>query len=113
MTVRGSKIVLAAAVAAGLAASATDALALDRRIRLINESSEAIHEFHASNTGRSRWEEDILGRRILQPGASVIINLDDGSGFCKFDFKTVMESGRALVKRNVNICQLETYRITD
>lgn len=99
-----------------LGATATvpsDAARLDRRIRLINGSSEVIQEFHASNTGRSRWEEDILGRRVLQPGASVVINLDDGSGFCKFDFKTVMESGRVMVKRNIDICQLETYRITD
>ena len=113
MPSRRSLAVLAATVALGVAGSATDALALDRRIRLINESSETIHEFHASNTGRNRWEEDILGRRTIQPGGSVVINLDDGSGFCKFDFKTVMESGRALVKRNINICQLETYRITD
>ena len=85
----------------------------DRRIRLINASSETIQEFHASNTGRTRWEEDILGRRVLRPGDSVIINLDDGSGYCRFDFKTVMESGKSLVKRNIDICKLETYRITD
>ena len=78
-----------------------------------NALEKTIQEFHASNTGRTRWEEDILGRRVLRPGDSVIINLDDGSGYCRFDFKTVMESGRSLVKRNIDICKLETYRITD
>lgn len=103
----------AAAVTAGWISCGSDALALDRRIRLINDSSGTIVEFHASNTGRSRWEEDILGQQTVPPGRSIVINLDDGSGFCRFDFKTVMESGKSLVKRNINICTLETYRVTD
>ena len=103
----------AAAVTAGWVACGADAMALDRRIRLINDSSNTIVEFHASNIRRSRWEEDILGRQVLPPGRSVIINLDDGSGLCRFDFKTVMEGGKEMVKRNINICTLETYRITD
>ena len=110
---RAVRILLAAAAVLGSTVLPSGAAPLDRRIRLINASSETIREFHASNTGRSRWEEDILGRRVLQPGDSVVINLDDGSGFCRFDFKTVMESGRSLVKRNIDVCKLETYRITD
>ena len=103
----------AAAVTAGWVSFGSYALALDRRIRLINDSSDTIVEFHASNTGRGRWEEDILGQQVVPPGRSVVINLNDGSGYCRFDFKTVMENGKSLVKRNVNICALETYRITD
>lgn len=113
MLVSASWGVFAACVLVGVTVGAADANALDRRVRLINESSETIQEFHASNTGRNRWEEDILGRRTIAPGKSVVINLDDSSGYCKFDFKTVMESGKSLVKRNVNICTLENYRITD
>lgn len=50
------------------------------RIRLINESSFTINEFRASNINRCNWEEDILGRWILKPGQSIVINLNDGSG---------------------------------
>lgn len=96
-----------------LLASVAAANAEDRRIRLINDSSLAIVEFHASNTGRSSFEEDILGQHVLRPGQSVVINLDDGSGYCTFDFLTVMSNRNKIVKRNVNVCQLETYRITD
>ena len=69
----------AAAVTAGWVSFGSDALALDRRIRLINDSSDTIVEFHASNTGRGRWEEDILGQQVVPPGRSVVINLNDGS----------------------------------
>jgi hypothetical protein len=92
---------------------ATDAAAQDRRIRLINESSMTIREFYASNVNRRGWEEDILGRRQIPPGRSMVINLDDGSGHCRFDFKTVMSNGRSIEKRNVDVCRLETYRITN
>lgn len=89
------------------------AKAEDRRIKLINESSSTIVEFHASNVGRNGFEEDILGKRIVGPGQSIVINLDDGSGYCKFDFLTVMRNGQKIVKRNIDVCTVETYRITD
>jgi hypothetical protein len=72
-----------------------------------------IVEFHASNIGRDSFEEDILGRRVVRPGESVVINLDDGSGYCKFDFLTVMRSGQRIIKHNVDVCQISSYRITD
>lgn len=92
---------------------AKDAAAQDRRIRLINESSMTIREFYASNINRRGWEEDILGRRQIPPGRSLVINLDDGSGHCRFDFKTVMSNGRSIEKRGVDVCRLQTYRITN
>jgi len=83
----------------------------NRRIRLINDTNRSIVEFHASNVGTNSWEEDILGRNVLAPGNEVTINLNDGSGYCKFDFLTVMRGGQQVVKRNVNICEIESYRI--
>ena len=91
----------------------TAANAEDRRIKLINESSSTIVEFHASNVGQSGFEEDILGKRVVAPGESIVVNLDDGSGYCKFDFLTVMRNGQKVVKRNVNVCEVSTYRISD
>lgn len=85
----------------------------DRRVRLINNSSKTIIEFHASNTRRDKWEEDILGNRTVAPGQSITINIDDGTGSCNFDFMTVMRGGQQVVKRNVNVCQVANYTITD
>ena len=100
-------------LATTLLVACTEANAEDRRVKLINESSQTIVEFHASNVGRSGFEEDILGKRTVGPGQSITINLDDGSGYCKFDFLTVMRNGQKIVKRNVNICEVSTYRISD
>jgi hypothetical protein len=102
--------VLALAV---LAAGAVDAAALDRRVRINNNSSYDIIEFYASNKGSKSWEEDILGRNILPAGSSVVINIDDGSGYCKYDFLAVFEDGDELVKYDNNVCELSQFNYTD
>lgn len=96
-----------------LAAGAVDAAALDRRVRINNKSSYDIIEFYASNTGSRSWEEDILGRDILPSGSSVVINIDDGSGYCKYDFLAVFEDGDEVVSNYNNVCELSDFNFTD
>ncbi len=107
----------AAAAAAFISASAllaaTPASAEDRRVNIINETSYTIVEFYASNVGENAWEEDILGRDMLAPDESVVIDIDDGSGHCLYDFRAVFEDGDELVKNRINVCQIESYSYTD
>ena len=107
------KSLSAALALAVLAAGVVDATALDRRVRINNNSSYDIIEFYASNTGTSSWEEDILGRDILPSGSSVVINIDDGTGYCKYDFLAVFEDGEELVKYDNNVCELSQFNYTD
>ncbi|QQR34562.1 hypothetical protein JI749_09170 [Devosia oryziradicis] len=96
-----------------LAIGVVDAAALDRRVRINNRSSYDIVEFYASNTGTRSWEEDILGRNILPSGSSVVINIDDGSGYCKYDFLAVFEDGDEVVSNDNNVCELSDFNFTD
>jgi hypothetical protein len=104
------KLFLAALLALSTAAAALPVVAnadsLDRRVTLINNSHETIREFHASNVDRQSWEEDILGRSVLPPGHQVVINLNDGTGHCNFDFLTVMEDGEKVIKHHINVCRV-------
>ncbi|MBE0579456.1 hypothetical protein [Devosia sp.] len=68
---------------------------------------------YASNTGSRSWEEDILGRDILPSGSSVVINIDDGSGYCKYDFLAVFEDGDEVVSNDNNVCELSDFNFTD
>ncbi|MDP2063004.1 MAG: hypothetical protein Q8J98_07850 [Phaeovulum sp.] len=98
------------AVAASLVASiALPAAALDRRVRIINNTKFTIVEFYGSHTGTTSWQEDILGRDVLRPGNSVNINFDDGTGYCVFDFKAVFNDGDVLEKYGVNVCEISSY----
>ena len=59
---------------------------------------------------RTTWQEDILGDDVVPPGKDVRINVDDGSGHCKYDFKAVFDDGDALIRRNINVCEIRSYR---
>jgi hypothetical protein len=84
-----------------------------REVLVVNHSHTTIREFHASNVSRSGYEEDILGRRVLPPGGVARINLDDGSGYCRFDFLTIFEDGTRVERRNVDVCTVTQYTLTD
>ena len=96
-----------------LALTNTAAMALDRKVQINNKTSYTIVEFYASNTGTADWQEDILGTDVLASGSSVMINIDDGSGYCKFDFLAVFDDGDQLVSSDNNVCELATFNFTE
>lgn len=103
----------AALALAILALGVVQASALDRRVRINNNSSYDIIEFYASNTGSNSWQEDILGKDILSAGSSVMINIDDGTGYCKYDFRAVFEDGDEVTSTDNNVCELSDFSFTD
>jgi hypothetical protein len=86
---------------------------LNREMYLVNRSDSSIIGFYASNIGTNSWEENILSGEELDPGYRVRMNLDDGTGYCRFDFKTVFQDGSYVIRRNVDVCQLVDYTITN
>jgi hypothetical protein len=100
------KTVLAAVLASTIALPAA---ALDRRVTIVNDTNYTIMQFYGSNKGTDSWEEDILGRDVLRPGQSVRIDFDDGTGYCKFDFKAIFDDDDVLVARGINVCKIGTY----
>jgi len=85
------------------------AMALDRKVLIVNNTGYDIVAFYGSNKGSDSWEEDILGNNILPAGSSVNVNFDDGTGYCKFDFRAEFEDGDVLVKKNINICEIGRF----
>lgn len=98
-----------AAIFAASSASAQD----DRRVKIINETDYVVVAFYGSNAGSQDWEEDILGQDVLRPGQSVVINFDDGSGYCKFDFLAKFEDGDQVEKRGIDVCKTSVFRLTE
>jgi hypothetical protein len=97
----------------GLAITASAASALDRRVNINNKTQSVMTEFYASNTGADTWQEDILGKYVLDAGGSVTVNIDDGTGYCKYDFKAVFDDGSEVVSPNNNVCELSDFNITE
>lgn len=90
-------------------AIALPAAALDRRVTLVNNTGFTIVEFYGSNTGENNWQEDILGPDVLPSGSSVVINFDDATGYCMFDFRAVFDDGDVLERGGVNVCEIGTF----
>jgi len=89
------------------------ASAEDRRVRIINETNHTIVRFYASNVNATSWEEDILGQSVLKPGQSVVVNIDDGSGYCLYDFKAVFDDDDSLERKRIDVCKISSYRYTE
>ena len=100
---------LATLLAIALAGSAQ---ALDRQVRIVNASSFEIVELYGSRVD-ARTPRNILGEATLPAGASVDVDLEDGSGYCMYNFRAVFDDGAVLERRRVNVCEVGTFRYTD
>jgi hypothetical protein len=95
-------------VLVGLAggASADD---LDRRVEIVNNTGVTIVAFFGSHVDAKTWEENIFDGNVLPSGRSVVVNFDDGTGYCVFDLRAEFADGDVLEEPDVNICEIGTY----
>jgi len=100
-------------IMAFLAATAAQADNFNRRVKIENYTSQTMMYFYASNVDRTTWEEDILGSSVVPAGRSIMINIDDGSGYCRFDFRAIFADGSESVRSGVNVCEVGVYTYYD
>lgn len=104
-----TKILGAVLVTGSLVAGMGNAFAYDRHVEIINKTDSPIVNFYASNVGTNDWQEDMFGNGVLNPDHEVNVNFNDGSGYCKFDFRAVFADGTVLVQQNVNVCEIPAF----
>jgi len=103
-------VAVAALVGLFFLATVTPSQAENRNVRIINETSWTMVEFYASNVGADTWEEDILGYDVLPSGDSIMMDIDDGTGYCLYDFKAVFADGDVLTRERIDVCTISSYR---
>lgn len=86
--------------------------AADRSVDIVNKTGLTMIHFYASNSGTNSWEEDILGNDKLANGDTQPINVKDGTGACKFDFKAVFAGGASSIRENIDVCSISTFTYT-
>jgi hypothetical protein len=109
----GLSVLVAGTCIAAACLSADPAGALDRRVKIINNTSQIMVKFQASNRDSRSWEEDILGQDIIKPGHTVNVNINDGKGYCVFDFRATFRGGQTVVRRGVNVCRVASWTLND
>ena len=92
-------------------AFAAPAFAQDRKVTIVNNSGFTISYLYGSNVGTTFWEEDLLSSNVLSSGATVDVNFNDTTGYCRFDLRAIFDDGTELVRRDVNVCEIGTFTI--
>jgi hypothetical protein len=108
----GSVVMAGSVLCAVQTATGPPASALDRHIQLTNDTRIAIVEVYLAQVGTGRWQSDLLGDEILLPANSMFVNFEDGTGYCRFDLKTVFDDGSSVINRDVNVCRMEGFAIS-
>ncbi len=93
--------------------TAMPALAAKRQVEIVNATPHAMVRLYVLAADRDDGEDDVLGDRILKPGQSVRIDMNDGSDVCLFDVRADLDDGKTLTRRKINACEMTTYRLTD
>lgn len=85
---------------------------LNRRVEIINNTGYTIVAFYGSHIDTNSWEENIFHGKVLPSGNSVVVNFDDGTGYCVFDLRAEFEDGDVLEDSRINVCEIGafTYR---
>jgi hypothetical protein len=92
----------------GLAAAGS-AAAANRSVLVINDTNHVMTNLYASNTSDPNYHGDLLGRDVLSPGESVVINFTDGAGACFFDVRGDFNDSTYVQRHSVNVCS--DYRL--
>src|SRR6218665_3611662 len=108
-----SKFKLLAASAATLALLAGPALAEDLVFQLKNGTNSVLTRFHTSPVGVDKWEDDVFGDQVLNPGETIEITIADGRDVCDYDmrFEFTEDSDLDTTTDSQNLCELGEYTI--
>jgi hypothetical protein len=92
------------ALCIGLAAAGS-ASAARRSVLVINDTNHTMTSLYASNIHDPHYHGDWLGRNVLNPGQSIVINFNDGAGACLFDVRGDFNDNTYVQRRSMNVCR--------
>lgn len=103
MKLKLATTVLAAATALFLQSSA---FAADQDFDVVNKTGYPIKHLYLSEANNNSWEEDVLGRDVLNDGEKFELRFAKGEKTCKWDMKVAYDDGETAVWEDLNICQI-------
>lgn len=93
----------------------TSVFASDRRIRIHNNTSKRIVELYGSPIDDAKYRYNMINgpSEWIRAGGTRVADIDDGSGYCRYDLMVIMANGDRAEKLNVNVCELTDWYIYD
>ena len=102
-----------AAAAVSVPVSAQSADGLDRRVQIVNRSSQAILYVRGSPTSDPSFGDDRIPDRVVGSGQSVVVDFDSGTRHCQYDLRVTLADGSNIDRMNVNVCRVSRWTIGD
>jgi hypothetical protein len=78
-----------------------------------NQTNTDIVRLYVSTSNTNSWEEDVLDRDILEAGTSSKIRFSNSTQGCYHDLKAVFRDGEVIERRDLNLCELNSYTFTN
>lgn len=73
---------------------------------IVNKTGYSLKHIYVSENHSGSWDEDVLGRDLLDDGESFELSFAKAEKTCKWDMKVVYDDGEAAVWENLNLCQI-------
>ncbi|PJI45394.1 MAG: hypothetical protein CTR54_05430 [Rhizobium sp.] len=103
-----------ALIASTLVLSAGASQAEDLVFTLKNGTKSVLNNFHASPVGVDKWEDDIFGQDVLEPGESMQITIADGRDKCDYDMRFEFQGDELETTTDTqNLCEMGEYTIQE
>ncbi len=100
------------ALAAALAAVAVaPASAAQQDFDLINQTGYTIEQVYVSPTNSNNWQEDVLGRDVMNDGEGGTITFNRSERTCLWDLKVVYDDGESAEWDRFDLCKVSTITI--
>ncbi len=73
---------------------------------IVNKTGYALKHIYVSENNNNSWDEDILGRDVLEDGEEFEVAFGKAENVCKWDMKVVYDDGESAVWQGLNLCQI-------
>jgi hypothetical protein len=100
-------------LASTLLFSSQPAFADRRDFRVFNKTSVDINHLYVSPSGAKSWEEDVLGRDILEAGSSTQIYFEGSASTCRYDIRAEFKDGDVVEDYKINLCNTNSYTFSE
>ncbi len=104
------RIMLTLPLIAAIGAGSAHAQNCDTRFNFHNRSSITVIEFYFDSSASPNWTRDELGAGVLPAGQSQRFTAARSGNY---DFRAVLQGGRAVELRQVDICRITDVTLTD
>lgn len=98
----------AAVVSAALALAVVPAAAFagQQDFKIVNKTGYAFKNIYVSEANNNSWDEDILGRDMLEDGETLDVSFGKGEKTCIWDMKVTYDDGESAIWEDLNLCKI-------